>query len=121
MKFSNNDVKVDFNTGVNSYSITKNKDLKAGTPISLATAPVIKDGSTYVPLELFRMLNSQQYDIVIKNNTVVISPKTAEEVTEETQLWIIHFHLEVEKLTKLITVEKKQANADAKVDSDRKL
>ena len=30
------------------------------------------------------MLNSQQYDIVIKNNTVVISPKTAEEVTEET-------------------------------------
>lgn len=44
VEISNNDVKVDFNTGVNSYSITKNKDLKACTPISLATAPVIKDG-----------------------------------------------------------------------------
>ena len=50
VEISNDDVKVDFNTGVNSYVITKNKDLKAGTPVSLATAPVIKDGSTYVPL-----------------------------------------------------------------------
>ena len=121
VEISNNDVKVDFNTGVNSYSITKNKDLKAGTPISLATAPVIKDGSTYVPLELFRMLNSQQYDIVIKNNTVVISLKTAEEVTEETTVVDNSLSLRGGEINKIDNGGKKQANADAKVDSDKKI
>ena len=121
VEISNNDVKVDFNTGINSYSITKNKDLKAGTPISLATAPVIKDGSTYVPLELFRMLNSQQYDIVIKNNTVVISLKTAEEVTEETTVVDNSLSLRGGEINKIDNGGKKQANADAKVDSDKKI
>ncbi len=121
VEISNDDVKVDFNTGVNSYVITKNKDLKAGTPVSLATAPVIKDGSTYVPLELFRMLNSQQYDIVIKNNTVVISPKTAEEVTEETTVVDNALSLRGGEINKVDNGGKKQANADAKVDSDKKI
>ena len=121
VEISNNDVKVDFNTGVNSYVITKNKDVKAGTPISLATAPVIKDGSTYVPLELFRMLNSQQYDIVIKNNTVVISPKTIEEVTEETTVVDNSLSLKGGVINKIDNGGKKQANADAKVDSDKKI
>lgn len=121
VEISNNDVKVDFNTGVNSYVITKNKDVKAGTPISLATAPVIKDGSTYAPLELFRMLNSQQYDIVIKNNTVVISPKTIEEVTEETTVVDNSLSLKGGVINKIDNGGKKQANADAKVDSDKKI
>ena len=121
VEISNDDVKVDFNTGVNSYVITKNKDLKAGTPVSLATAPVIKDGSTYVPLELFRMLNSQQYDIVIKNNTVVISPKTAEDVTEETTVVDNSLSLRGGEINKIDNGGKKQANADAKVDSDKKI
>lgn len=121
VEISNDDVKVDFNTGVNSYVITKNKDLKAGTPVSLATAPVIKDGSTYVPLELFRMINSQQYDIVIKNNTVVISPKTAEEVTEETTVVDNALSLRGGEINKVDNGGKKQANADAKVDSDKKI
>ena len=67
------------------------------------------------------MLNSQQYDIVIKNNTVVISPKTAEEVTEETTVVDNALSLRGGEINKVDNGGKKQANADAKVDSDKKI
>lgn len=66
------------------------------------------------------MLNSQQYDIVIKNNTVVISLKTAEEVTEETTVVDNSLSLRGGEINKIDNGGKKQANADAKVDSDKK-
>lgn len=119
VEISSEDTKVTLNTGVNSYVITKNNGLS--TPVSLATAPVIKDGMTYVPLELFRMTDSQQYDFVIKNNTVVISQKTAEEVTEATTVVDNSLSLRGGEINKIDNGGKKQANADAKVDSDKKI
>ena len=119
VEISNGEVKVAFNTGVNSYTITKNNGLS--TPIALSTASVIKDGSTYVPLELFRMISLQNYDIGIKNNTVIISQKVVEEITEETTIEDNTLSLKKENLNKVDNGGKKQASDNAKVEGDKNI
>lgn len=62
-----------FKIGVNSYIAATSIEGAVGmtAPFSLSSAPVVSDGVTFVPLELFTVLNGNHADsLTVNGNTV---------------------------------------------------
>lgn len=71
--------------GKNSYQVvTSNPDLVGmSAPFSLAAAPVLKDGKTYVPIELFVPLTGNDSSVKVDGTT--ISVEKTERTTDNTE------------------------------------
>lgn len=117
VELTGNGVNVEFNAGINSYAISKGQG--AATPVSLGTAPVIKNSVTYVPLMLFRMIDSGNNDIILRNDTVVISPKVKETSTETTTSNVME--LGDSKKKNIDNGGKKQAAANSKEEDAKRI